>query len=130
MQFDELTEENLVMFAMKHYDITKCLDTKEFFDDLQKVGYIQKLFYIYKHKDELRERLILNHLITFYNVFESTAATRILFFKLEKKYHSILKTFLLFMNKMPDYIPGKESTYLNTMEILLDDIAVEKLRKI
>ena len=130
MHFDELTEKNLVMFAMRNYDVSSCIDTKEFFSDLHKVRYLKKLFSLYIDHGELKERLILNHLITFYNVFEPISATRILFFEMDKRHHSILKTFLLFMNKFPDYIPGKESVSLNRIEIPFDNVVIEKLREI
>jgi len=101
MRFNELTNENYLMFALLHYDNPHCVDIKEYFEDVRKLKYIKRLFNRYKEDDVLKERLILNHIISFYNVFEYEAATRLLFFRVGEQYHSLLKTFLVFLNKMP-----------------------------
>jgi len=101
MQFNELTSGNYMMYALLHYDNPHCKDIKEFFEDIKRIHYIRRLLKRYYSEGILKERLILNHLITFYNVFEAGAATRILFFRVEKSYHPTLKTFLIFINKMP-----------------------------
>jgi len=72
----------------------------------------------------LKERLILNHIISFYNVFEYEAATRLLFFRVGEQYHSLLKTFLVFLNKMPDKI----NENLFSSDIYLDEKIIEILR--
>ena len=100
MRFNELTNGNYMMYALLHYDNPHCKDIKEFFEDIKRIHYIRRLLKRYYIEDVLKERLILNHLITFYNVFEAKAATRILFFRVEKKFHPALKTFLVFINKI------------------------------
>jgi len=107
------------MFALLHYDNTYCKDISEFFEDIKRLHYIRRLFKRYSEDNILKERLIVNHLVTFYNVFESKAATRILFYKVEKEYHPILKTFLVYLNR----IPLDEYT-----EISLDENIIAKLR--
>jgi len=124
MRFNELTNENYLMFALLHYDNPHCVDIKEYFEDVRKLKYIKRLFNRYKEDGIIKERLILNHLISFYNVFENKAATRLLFFRVGKEYHSLLKTFLVFLNRMPDKI--NENLYSSTIQ--LDNKIIEILR--
>ena len=126
MRFNELTNENYLMYALLHYDNQYCKDIKEYFEDVRKLKYIKRLFNRYKEDGVIKERLILNHLISFYNVFENEAATRLLFFRVGKEYHSLLKTFLVFLNKMPDKI--NENLY--SSDIQLDDKIIEILRNL
>ena len=126
MRFNELTNENYLMFALLHYDNPHCIDIKEYFEDVRKLKYIKRLFNRYKEDDVLKERLILNHIISFYNVFDNEAAARLLFFRVGKEYHSLLKTFLVFLNKMPDKI--NENLYSDS--IYLDNKIIEILRNI
>jgi len=126
MRFNELTNENYLMYALLHYDNPHCIDIKEYFEDVRKLKYIKRLFNRFKEDDVLKERLILNHLISFYNVFEYEAATRLLFFRVGEEYHSLLKTFLVFLNKMPDKI--NENLY--SSDIYLDEKIIEILRNL
>jgi hypothetical protein len=126
MRFNELTNENYLMYALLHYDNPHCVDIKEYFEDVRKLKYIKRLFNRYKEDNVLKERLILNHLISFYNVFENKAATRLLFFRVGEQYHSLLKTFLIYLNRMPEDI--EENLYSDNIK--LDDRVVEILRKI
>ena len=126
MRFNELTNENYLMFALLHYDNPHCVDIKEYFEDVRKLKYIKRLFNRYKEDDVMKERLILNHLISFYNVFDSEAASRLLFFRVGKEYHSLLKTFLVFLNKMPEQV--NENLY--SSDIKMDDKIIEILRNI
>mgnify|MGYP001582688928 FL=1 len=120
MKFNVLTNGNYMMYALLHYDNPHCKDIKEFFEDIKRIHYIRRLLKRHVSEGVLKERLILNHLITFYNVFESSAATRILFFKIEGEYHSALKTFLIYINKMPD----------DDKDIALDEGVIDILRDI
>ena len=126
MRFNELTNENYLMFALLHYDNPHCIDIKEYFEDVRKLKYIKRLFNRYKEDGVMKEWLILNHLISFYNVFENVAATRLLFFRVGEEYYSLLKTFLVFLNKMPEQINEK----LYSDSIQLDSKVIELLRKI
>lgn len=128
--FERLTKKNIILYAQAYYDNPFCIDIQEFYNDLKKVKYIRKLLKKYLEKGKLSERLILNHLICFYNVFEPNAATRMLFYKIEQRYHSALKTFLLYLDRMPDRIYGLDSENLNTNLIPLDEHIVEVLRNI
>jgi hypothetical protein len=95
-----LTDNNFLLYAMHHYDNIQCHSIEEFEEDLRKFLYLKKLFSRYKNNGELRERLILNHIIVLYNIF-GDAATEMLFFRL-KEYKSELSTFLVYLNRMPD----------------------------
>jgi hypothetical protein len=87
---------------MKHYDNPQCTDMVEFEEDLKRFQYLRKLFGRYRHEDELKERLILNHLIVLYNVFGPNA-TNMLFMKL-KEFHEYLKPFVVYLNYMPNVV--------------------------
>lgn len=117
--FDELTEDNFVLFASKHYDNPQCTSTDEFYDDLNRFKYLKRLFKRYNDKGDLQERLILNHLIVLYNVFGIPAANKMMFHKMEPHYWPMLKTFLVYLNYL------KESQYV---EVPLDDKIIQVLR--
>ena len=126
MRFNELTSENYLMFALLHYDNPHCVDIKEYFEDVRKLKYIKRLFNRYKEDGVIKERLILNHLISFYNVFENDAATRLLFFRVGQEYYSLLKTFLVYLNRMP--VQVNEELYSSDIE--MDIKVIEILRNI
>jgi len=130
MIFDDLNDENFLMYAMKEYDDIQCTDIEEFYDDLKKIKYIKRLFNIYKNNGQLKERLILNHLIVFYNVFPIQAGTRILFYKIEKTFWPMLKTFLIFLDRMPETVESIRGETLRSTDIQLDDGIVTRLRTI
>ena len=100
--FHKLTPENIIMFAMKHYDNPSCVDRKEFLDDMKRFKYLKRLFRKYNTSSILKVRLILNHIIVLANVFGVDASSTLLFFKIEKKHWSTLKTFLVYLNYMPE----------------------------
>ncbi len=130
MEFEDLNEKNFLLFAMQHYDNPQCVDVEEFNDDLRKIKYIKRLFNQYSLGGDLKERLLLNHIIVFFNVFQTKAATRILFFKLDEKFWPMLKTFLFYLKFMPEdkieSINGKE---LIVTDILMDQGVIDSLRK-
>ena len=130
MIFDDLNEKNFLLYAMKEYNNPQCTDVEEFNDDLKKIKYIKRLLNQYVSEGVLKERLLLNHIIIFYNVFPPAAATRILFFKIEEKFWPMLKPFLFYLKLMPEdkieSIMGKE---IRTNEILMDQGVIDSLRK-
>ena len=130
MIFDDLNEGNFLMYSMKEYNNIQCIDVEEFYDDLKKIKYIKRLFNIYKNDGQLKERLILNHLITWYNVFSSQAGTRILFYKIEEQFWPMLKTFLIFLDRMPTTIESIRGSVIKSTDIKLDDGIVARLRTI
>ena len=130
MIFDDLNDDNFLMYAMREYNNMQCTDIEEFYDDLKKIKYIKRLFNIYKNNGQLKERLILNHLIVFYNVFSVQAGTRILFYKIEKDFWPMLKTFLIFLDRMPEKIDSIRGETVRASDILLDDGIITRLRSI
>ena len=92
----------------------------------RQLKYIKRLFNRYKEDGVIKERLILNHLISFYNVFENAAATRLLFFRVGKEYYPLLKTFLVYLNRMPEQVNDN----LYSTDISMDKNVIETLRKI
>ena len=103
--FDDLNENNFLIYAMKSYTSPHCI-MSEFEGDFKRTKYLKKLFRRFKVNGELKERLILNHLILLYNVFNVESATRILFYKIDERDYDILKTFLIYLNYMPQKIKG------------------------
>jgi hypothetical protein len=101
MNFGELTKDNWVIFAIKHYDNPSSVTYEDFEEDLNRFKYIKRLLKRYEMTGELKTHLILNHIILMYNVFDD-AATPLLFFKIETIYWPILKAFLLFLNRLPE----------------------------
>lgn len=127
----ELTEDNFTIYAVKNYDNPGCKGMSEFEDDLKKFRYLKRLFRKYTAGKGLKEKLILNHLITIYNLFGREAATNMLFFKIEKKYWSQLKTFLEFLSYMPvGVVISAQGTVVNGYEIPLDVKVLEALNKL
>ena len=130
MIFDDLNDDNFLMYAMREYNNMQCTDIEEFYDDLKKIKYIKRLFNVYKNNGQLKERLILNHFIIFYNVFTVQAGTRILFYKIEKDFWPMLKTFLVFLDRMPDKIESIRGEVILASDIKLDDGIISRLRSI
>ena len=115
------------MFASKHYDNPQCADISEFEEDLKRFQYLRKLFGRYRQDADLKERLILNHLIIIYNVF-GPEATNMLFMKLHE-FHECLKPFVEYLNFMP-YIIQYDDVVLSADNIVSDDYVTEKLKGI
>lgn len=102
---DQIDETNFLLYAAKHYDNPSCFDTLEFYEDLNRFKYIKRLLSRYEETGELKERLILNHIIILYNLFGVPATTRMLFFKL-KGFYSQLVPFLILLNYLPEKVSG------------------------
>lgn len=128
MIFDDLNEKNFLLYAMKEYNNPQCVQVEEFYDDLKKVKYIKRLFNQYLNEGVLKERLLLNHIIVFYNVFPVRSATRILFLKIEEKFWPILKTFLVYLSYMSEIIDPINGKAILSDDIQLDQGVVDKLR--
>ena len=128
--FEDLTDKNIDMYLMKEYYNPQCLDIEEFYDYMIRVKYIKRLFNRYENTGDLKERLILNHIIVLYNVFGVGPATRILFFKIEKDFWPILKTFLVFLNYMPDRVLGIRGDDIISSDIGINFDVANHLREI
>ena len=126
---DNLTDDNFLIYAMKNYNSPNCI-VSEFHDDLKRIKYIKRLIKRYKSTDDLKERLILNHIIVLSNVFGAGATSRILFFKMDNTDYDVLKTFLIYLNYMPDIVKGINGKDIISSDILVDMNVAEILRKI
>ena len=102
MRFDELNESNYLLFAIKFYDNPQAVTREDFESDLKRIRYIKRLLKRYKNTGELKVHLILNHLTVLFNVFND-AAVPLLFYNLEKDLWPYIKSFLLFLNRFPEY---------------------------
>ena len=102
MIFNELTEENFLLFAIKNYENPQAVTKEDFDKDLNHFKYIKRLLKRYKNTGQLKTHLLLNHFIILYNIF-GEATTPMLFFKIEKDLWSTMKTFVIFLGKLPDY---------------------------
>lgn len=126
---DDLNDDNFLIYAMKAYSSPHCI-MSEFESDIKRTKYLKKLFRRYKATGDLKERLILNHIILLYNVFGVEAATRILFYKIDERDYDILKTFLLYLNYMPDKVFGIKGKMIHSSDILIDLHIAEILRSL
>ena len=102
MIFTELNEDNFLLFAIKNYENPQAVTKDDFDKDLNHFKYIKRLLKRYKNTGELKTQLLLNHFIILYNIF-GEAATPMLFFKIEKDLWSSMKTFVIFLNRFPQY---------------------------
>ena len=125
---DKLTEETFLLYAAKHYDNPQLYNEEEFYDDLKKFKYIKRLFNKYSETGELKERLILNHIVVLTNVFGPDAAVKLLFLRLPEYLH-YLKPFLLLLSILKDKVEVNNVVHLTT-NISMDKTIVERLRDI
>ena len=123
MLFTELTGDNFQLFAIKNYENPQAVTEADFNKDLNHFKYIKRLLKRYKNTGELKSHLILNHFIVLYNIF-GDAATPMLFFKIEKELWPVMKTFVLFLNKLPDY----PRCYIHDVEV--DKFCLDELYSI
>jgi len=123
MIFNELNEDNFLLFAIKHYENPQAVTKEDFERDLNHFKYIKRLLKRYKKSGELKTHLILNHFIILYNIF-GEATTPMLFFKIERELWSAVKSFIIFLNRLPEY--PKSSIH----DIQVDLSCLEELYKI
>jgi hypothetical protein len=102
MIFNELNEDNFLLFAIKNYENPQAVTKDDFDKDLNHFKYIKRLLKRYKNTGELKEHLLINHFMILYNIF-GQAATPMLFFKIDRELWPSLKSFLVFLNRLPDY---------------------------
>ena len=123
MIFSELNEDNFLLFAIKNYENPQSVTKEDFDKDLNHFKYIKRLLKRYKNTGELKTHLLLNHFIILYNIF-GDAATPMLFFKVQEDLWSCMKTFILFLNKLPEY----PKCYLH--DVPVDLYCLSELQKI
>ena len=123
MNFSELNDKNFLLFAIQNYDNPQAVSKDDFDKDLNHFKYVKRLLKKYKKTGELKTHLLLNHFIIIYNVF-GEAATPMLFYKIERDLWSAMKTFVIFLNKLPEY----PKCYIHEVEV--DDYCLSELYKI
>jgi len=123
MRFDELNESNYLLFAIKFYNNPQAVTRDDFESDLKRIRYVKRLLKRYKNTGELKIHLILNHLIILFNVFDD-ATVPLLFYNLERELWPAIKSFLFFLNRIPEY-PKTEIT-----EIEIDDVCLKELQSL
>lgn len=117
--FDNLNDENFLMYAIKSYNSSNCI-MSEFEEDIKRLKYIKRLIKRYKSTGDLKERLILNHIIVLSNVFGTEAAVRMLFYKFDPEDYAILHTFLIFLSYMPRVVIG-----INDDNIIAGNVGID-----
>jgi hypothetical protein len=123
MLFTELNEENFLLFAIKNYENPQAVTKEDFDKDLNHFKYIKRLFRRYKNTGVLKTHLLINHFVILYNIF-GDATTPMLFFKIDNDLWSYMKTFVVFMNKLPEY----PKSYIH--DIPIDPYCAQELEKI
>jgi hypothetical protein len=126
---DDLNDDNFMIYAVKCYDAPHCI-MSEFESDIKRTKYLKRLFRRYKITKSLKERLILNHIILLNNVFGPEHTARILFYKIDERDYDILKTFLSYLNIVPEMIYGIRGKNISVTEIPIDVNIAEILKKI
>ena len=123
MRFDELNESNYMLFAIKFYDNPQAVTKDDFEADLKRIRYIKRLLKRYKNTGELKIHLILNHLIILFNVFNE-AAVPLLFYNLEEDLWPLIKSFLVFLNRIP------ETPITKISKIDIDEDCLQQLKNL
>tara|TARA_R100001082_G_C4350500_1_gene154317 strand:+ start:385 stop:777 length:393 start_codon:yes stop_codon:yes gene_type:complete len=123
MKFDDLNEDNFQIFAIKNYENPQAITRDDFDKDLNHFRYIKRLLKRYKSSGELKVHLLINHFIILYNIF-GEAATPMLFYKIEEDLWGIVKTFIVFLNRLPEF----PRTYIH--EIEMDEKCLKELESI
>lgn len=129
--FEKLDESNALLYAAKCYDNPQCFDTVEFYEDMNRFKYVKRLLNKYEEVGELKERLILNHIIVLNNVFGTTGSTRLLLLKCQEQL-GLIMPFLIFLNMMPDSVTGigVENKTITREGVELDPTIINALARI
>lgn len=124
---NNLNNNNFANYCIQNYDNPQCMSLEEFEEDCKRFFYLKKLFSRYRDSGDLKERLILNHLIIIFNVFGTKAGNRLLFLKLDS-YYNYLIPFLIALNKLPKVVENINGKNINTSDYSLDQYIVDILR--
>ena len=126
----DLNSENIHSFSENSYKNPQCVCAEDFHEDMNRIRYVKRLFNKYNKGEELKTRLILNHIICFYNVFDKYSATRIWFFKIDKEFWPVLKTFLEYLSFMPIVIHGINGENIISENLEIDEKALKDLESL
>jgi hypothetical protein len=119
--FEKLDDKNFEIYAARNYTNPRCLTIEDFQEDVLKFKYVVRLLNKYEKSGMINERLVLNHLILLYSVFETNAVNRILFYKIKEPLWPALKAFMIYLNRVP------EDRYMN---VTVDLKIVKKLQEL
>tara|TARA_A100001201_G_scaffold2342_1_gene5798 strand:- start:2420 stop:2800 length:381 start_codon:yes stop_codon:yes gene_type:complete len=123
MYLSELNADNFLLFAIKNYENPEAVTVEDFEKDLNHFRYIKRLLKKYKGGGDLKVHLLINHFIILYNIF-GDATTPMLFFKIDKELWPYVKSFVLFLNRLPEY----PKTYIHSLEA--DEHCIKELNRI
>lgn len=126
---EQLNNDTVLLYAIKAYDKLNYIKS-EFEEDFKTFRYVKRLLQRYRSTGELRDHLILNHLNLIYNLFGVEAGTRLLFFKLDEADYSALKTFLVFLNTMPEVVRGINGRDIRSSDLPVDTVIANVLRRL
>lgn len=129
MRFENLTEDNILLYAAKCYDKPQCV-ISEFDEDYKRIRYVKRILQKYRKTKEIKERLLLNHMMVLQNVFGIEASTRMLFFRINSEDYPALKTFLIYTSAMPNVVYGIRGKHLRSSDIPLDSKLIQLLRSL
>ena len=115
MIFNELNDDNYLIFAIKHYDNPQAVTYEDFLNDMKKFKYIKRLLKRYRKTGDLKSHLLINHFIVLYNVLQD-ATTPLLFYKIEQDLWSPMKTFIMFLGKLPEH----PKSFIHDVQVDLD----------
>jgi hypothetical protein len=121
MRFDELNEDNYILFAIKHYENPHSVTKEDFYDDLKKFKLVKKLLKKYVSDNKLNVKLLINHFLILYNVF-GEATTPLMFYKIDIEYWGLLKTALIYLGRFPEY----PKTELHNIPVNIDFLKILK----
>lgn len=119
MRFDELNEDNYILFAIKHYENPHSVTKEDFFNDLKKFKLIRKLLRKYLADNKINAKLLINHFLMLYNIF-GDATTPLLFYKIDIEYWSLVKTVLVYLGRFPEY----PKTELHSIPVNIDFLKI------
>ena len=119
MRFDELNEDNYILFAIKHYENPHSVTKEDFFNDLKKFKLIKKLLRKYLVDNKINTKLLINHFLMLYNIF-GEATTPLLFYKIDSEYWSLVKTTIIYLGRFPEY----PKTDLHTIPVDIDFLKI------
>lgn len=117
-----LCDEDFLILALQHYENPQCESLEEFYEDLDRVKYLKRLLNRNEGEGGQRNRLALNHVIVLTNVFGADMGSRILFFRMDERYHGQLKAFLLFLDMLPKEMPELDISKVQTDDVLLSEL--------
>ena len=117
MNISELNKDNFLLFSIKYYENPNSSTQEEFYEDLKRFKYVKRWLKKYHDSGIINSHLLLNHIIVIFNCWND-AAIPMLFYKIEPQYWSYLKSFLIFLGRVPVWPPSELDQIENDINIL------------